>query len=139
MDSGDSSQNHSTDWQLRYEIKVTLITELIKTSSYDTVVTNLYEAACFANVDDITNCKISILKSDAGSVLKNLVSLVGSSLEESVLLLETDRGTLWSNFVPSLFIQYRFSGAQLHLSVFVQINDSGGKNASVSEILDDVT
>ena len=106
MNSGDSSQNHSTDWQLRYEIKVTLITELVKTSSHDAVMTNLDKAACFANVDDITNCKISILKSDTGSVLKNLVSLVSSSLEESILFLETDRSTLWSNFVPGLFIKY---------------------------------
>ena len=54
------------------------------------------------------------------------------------MLLEADASAFRSDFLPCFVIHHRFSGAQLHLSILIEIDNSCCEDAAVSEVLDDI-
>lgn len=81
MHSSDPTQYDRSNRQLCLEIEIALITQFIKSSSHNAVVSNLNETACFADVDDVADGEIALLERNACSVLEDLVPEIALGLK----------------------------------------------------------
>jgi len=127
MHPRDSSNYNGSNWHPLLEIEVGLITQLVEPSSDDAVVADLHKAPSLPNVDNIPDRQVSLRKCNLGTVFKNLVSLIASGLLVSILLLESNTRSFWSDLFPCILVQNRLSGAQLQLPVLVGVDYSGSK------------
>jgi uncharacterized protein YqhQ len=67
-------------------------------------VPDLDEASGLADVHDVSDRQVTLLKSNCGTEFKNFVSLVASILVDFVSFLETNRSALWLHIVPIIII-----------------------------------
>lgn len=116
-----------------------MVTELIQTGSYNTVVANCDKTSGLSNVDYVAERKISLRKSHFGSIFQYFVPEVPFCLQALVLLLEPDACTLRTNILPSHFINHRLSRTELHFTILVEIYDSRSKDTSVGKVLHNIS
>ena len=135
----DSADNDSSDWHLFVEIEVSLVAELIQSRSDCAVMPDLNKATGLTNVNDVPKRQISLLNGNFSTKLENWVSEVSFVLLNLVSFLEFQSSGFRFDRSPRFLINNWLSRTELHLSIFVVVDNSGGKDHLLLQMLEDVS
>ena len=70
---------------------------------------HLDEAACLGDVGHVAQCQVTLLESERGAILKDLVSHVSVLLSALITGQEFTTGSLWLDQVPQFCTENRFT------------------------------